>query len=201
MVEMSNFWDKIKNIFQPNVSEDDTYDEIDISYPEKTPLDEQFANLFIRAGGNFLYCETVSIAAEYVKNIILSEKISRMICFDPELQKILNALGVNYIEYPSASADCSFIGCESLVAYNGSIVLSSHQRGGRGINELPNIFIIFSTPSQIEINLKDAMTTINKNKSGHLPSGITSIGGVDINQLDEENVQKPTIYLLLVENE
>ncbi|MBV7441324.1 LUD domain-containing protein [Weeksellaceae bacterium TAE3-ERU29] len=200
-MDMSNFWGKIKNLFQSNVSEEDTYDEIDISYPEEIPLDEKFANLFIKAGGHFLYCETISIAAEYVKNIVLSEKISRMICFDPKLQRILNTLGVNYIEYPSASADCSFVGCESLVAYNGSIVLSSHQRGGRGINELPNTFIVFSNPSQIEVNLKDAMTTINKNKSGHLPNGITSIGGVDANQLDGENTQKPIIYLLLVEDE
>ena len=198
---MSNFWDKIKNFFQPELSEEDTHDEIDISYPEEIPLDEKFANYFISAGGHFLYCETISTAAEYLKKIISSEQISRMICFDPELQKILNTLGVNYIEHPSASADCSFIGCESLVAYNGSIVLSSHQRGGRGIGELPNTFIVFSRPSQIEVNLKDAMTTINRNKSGRLPSGITSIGGVDANQLEEENNEKPTIYLLLVEDE
>lgn len=198
---MPNFWNKIKSFFQPEIPEDNELEEIDISYPEELPLDEKFVSLFTQGGGSFLYCETLAIAAKYLNEIVRSEQICRIICFDKGLQKILNTLGINYIEHPSASADASFIGCESLVAYNGSVVLSYHQSGGRNVKDLPNTFIVYATLSQIEPTLKDAMTSIKKNKSDNIPSGITSIGGISTNQLEEENIIKPLIYLLLVEDE
>lgn len=196
---MSNFWGKLKEFFQPEGQQDKEDTEIDLSYPEEIPLDEKFADYFVKGGGHFLYCENIQTAIKYLHQIIQNERLSRLVCFDEKLQKILNTLSLHYIDYPSASADGCFIGCESLIAYNGSVMISSHQSGGRSIGELPNTYVIYATPNQIEENLKEAMTTINRNKSGRLPNGITSIGGVDASQIKEENAQPPRIFLLLVE--
>lgn len=196
---MPSFWNKIKNIFQPEDNDTDD-DIIDVSYPVEAPMDERYAELFVKGGGHFLYCENISFAIANLKEVLISQNFSRLVCFDPKLQKILNTLGITHIDYPSVTADGCFISCESLIAYNGSIMLSSHQLNGRGLKDLSLLnYIIYATPEQIEENLKDAMTNINRKKSGHLPTGITSIGGVDANQLEKVNYKNPNIFLLLVE--
>lgn len=193
---MVNFWNKIKEIFQPDVEKQD--EEIDLSYTKQLPLDEKFAKFFSEAGGHFLYCENNAEAINYIKRIMEVENISRFICFDEVLQKMLKSAGANYIDYPSATADFNFVNCENLVAYNGSIVLSSDVMSGRKIGELPDNYIIFAHYDQIVGNLSEAMQNLNRNKINRLPSGITSIGGIDANPMNGETSTK-NIYLLIVE--
>lgn len=193
---MSNFWTKIKNLFASEQKDDN--EDIDLSYPEEIPLDEKFASFFSEAGGNFLYCESSQVALNSLKRIIHQENISRFICFDTDLQKMLSNVGAHYINYPSATADFNFIHCESLISYNGSIMLSSDITGGRKISELPENYIVYAKHNQIVDNLSEAMQILNRTKTNNLPSGITSIGGVDANPMNGK-ISTKNIYLLLVE--
>ena len=193
---MPNFWEKIKNLLQPDGNQEE--EEIDLSISKDVALDEKFAKFFSEAGGHFLYCETKSEALSYLNKIIDSEGISRFICFEDDLQKMLNNIGANFINYPSATADFNFVACESLIAYNGSIMLSSDKTAGRKISELPENYIVFANYSQIVDNLSAAMQILNRTKTDKLPSGITSIGGVDSNPMNGQTSTK-NIYLLIVE--
>ncbi len=193
---MTNLWSKIKELFQPEQEDDD--EDIDLSYPVELALDEKFAKFFSEAGGHFLYCENKQEVLYYLKQIIEQEHISRFICFEEPLQKMLTMVGANYINYPSATADFNFIHCESLISYNGSIMLSSDKTGGRKISELPDNFIVYAQHSQIVDNLSEAMQILNRTKMNNLPSGITSIGGVDANPMNGK-ISTKNIYLLIVE--
>lgn len=193
---MTNFWNKIKEMFQPEP--EDTDDDIDLSYPVEMPLDEKFAKYFSEAGGHFLYCDDQQEVLQYLKTIIDQENIGRFICFEKELQKMLMVVGGNHIDYPSASADFNFISCESLISYNGSIMLSSDITGGRKISELPDNYIVYAHHDQIVDNLSEAMQILNRTKTNNLPSGITSIGGVDANPMNGK-ISTKNIYLLIVE--
>lgn len=193
---MNNLWNKIKEIFHPEQEDDD--EELDMSYPVELPLDEKFANFFSEAGGNFLYCEDNKAALSYLKQIIAQEQISRFICFDDDLKKMLTQVGANHIDYPSATADFNFVHCESLISYNGSIMLSSDTTGGRKISELPDNYIVYARYNQIVDNLSEAMQILNRTKTQNLPSGITSIGGVDANPMNGK-ISTKNIYLLIVE--
>ncbi|CAI9430102.1 Uncharacterised protein [Candidatus Ornithobacterium hominis] len=195
---MANFWDKLKSLLQPP-SQEIPDEEIDISYPKKIPLDEQFADYFNKGGGHFFYCENKKEAQVYLQEILKNTNISRLICYDRKLQGMLTAIHANFIDYPSATADANFIKCEGLIAYNGSVMISSNHTGGRKIKELCDAFIIYATPQQIKKNLTEAMQIINRKNSGDFHPSITTIGGIDANELNEiPSAQE--IYLLLVEN-
>ncbi|MXV38177.1 hypothetical protein GO491_05730 [Flavobacteriaceae bacterium Ap0902] len=194
---MNNLWSKLKNFFQPE--EEEETDEIELSISRSIPLDEKFVNYFIQGKGHFLYCESESELLLNLKNISKEEHISRYICFDEKLQNYLISIGANFIDYPSATADFSFLTCESLVAHNGSIMLSSEVTGGRKLSDLPDNFIIYARYNQIVDQLGEGLQKIlSRRKNESMPSGITSIGGVDAHPMDNEPLRN-TIYLLLLD--
>ncbi|MGI9527680.1 MAG: LUD domain-containing protein [Weeksellaceae bacterium] len=195
---MANFWSKLKDFFQPEM-EEENQEDIDLSYSKPMPLDEKFVNYFVQAKGNFLYCESERELLVNLKNIKKEEQISRFVCFDEKLQTYLNTIGATFIDYPSATADFSFLTCESLVAHNGSIMLSSEVSGGRKLSDLPDNFIICAYYNQIVDQLGDGLQKIlSRRRNKSMPSGITSIGGVDANPMENEPIKK-TIYLLLLD--
>lgn len=195
---MANFWEKLKSMFSQS-HQGNTDEDIDLSYPKETPLDEQFADYFNRGGGHFFYCEDKREAQIYLEEILKNTNIGRLICYDRKLQAMLSTMDANFIEYPSATADANFIRCEGLIAYNGSIMISSDQTGGRKIKELCDSFIIYATPQQIKKNLNEAMQIVKRKSSGDYHPSITTIGGIEANQIDE-TPSSQEIYLLLVEN-
>ncbi|MDO5510811.1 MAG: hypothetical protein Q4F57_08950 [Weeksellaceae bacterium] len=194
---MQSFWDKIKGmISRPKEEPED--EELDISYTEKVPTDEEFVKNFTNSGGHFFYCENKQELRKYLKEIVTNENIARFVCFDEKLQKFLGEINVAYQSHPSAIAEYSFVGCEGLIAFNGSIMLSSHNLGGRKITEMADNFVIFATTSQFHENSSGAMSHINRTRTGALPSGITSIGGRDSKPIENLPNSK-YIYLLLLE--
>lgn len=195
---MASFWDKFKNIFQ-SFREEESDEEIDVSYPKEIPLDERFVDYFVRGGGHFFYCEDKEEARAHFIEILENTDIDKVVCFDKNLQLLLKSLGVNFIDYPSSLADANFIGCEGLIAYNGAIMLSGNQTGGRKITDLCDYFIIYATTDQIHKNLTDAMQYIKRKNEGNYPTGITTIGGINTSELDE-TPENQEIFLLLVEN-
>ena len=199
-------WKTIKNLFNKSAlnEADDTNNKVDIfgqnnPMPE-TSLDELFATNFNAGGGHFLYCENEYEALENLAQIIKYENASKLICLDPELQMKLDQINVSYTSNTTTQPqDFSFLKCEFLCAFDGSIMISAHQTAGRKVEEFPLNFIIWANPKQFANNLSDALQKLKSLKKDNLPSNITCIRGKDMHSFSSIPNAK-NIYLLLVDD-
>ena len=163
-------------------------------------LDEVFASNFNAGGGHFLYCENINEAIKNLLQIIQYEKTGPVICVDPILQQYLEKININYTTDPTSQPKgFSFLNCEFLCAFDGSIMLSSHQTAGRKVEEFPLNFIIWANASQFANNLSDGLQKLRSLKKDNLPSNITCIRGKDMHSFSSIPNAK-NIYLLLVDN-
>lgn len=194
-----SMWKKIKQLLVSQ-SEDTSSDESElefVAFQSSDPIDVLFAKNFNAGGGQFFYCENEQEALENLRDILENEQIDEVICFEEKLQSFLYRLNVKHT--PSlGSADFSFIECEYLVAYDGAIMLSSHQTTGRKLNEFPDNFIVYAHPKQLVSNISEALQRLKSSKGENLPSNITSIRGKNMHNFDSSPNAK-NIFLLLVE--
>lgn len=199
-------WKAIKNLLKkaiekPKNKEDDN--QIDLFHPnyfeDNISMDEVFATNFNAGGGHFLFCDNDQEAFQNLKEITNYENVTELICLDPTLQKILTSIDIPYVENPCDSRyTLSFLCCEFLIAFDGSIMLSAHQTCGRNIDDFPSNFIIYARPSQLVENVGVALQKLRTLKKDNLPSKITSIRGKNMHKFP--NIQNAkNIYLLLVE--
>ncbi|GEM52141.1 hypothetical protein F0358_08025 [Empedobacter brevis] len=199
-------WKAIKNLLKkaiekPEDKEDNNH--IDLFHPNysehNVSMDEVFATNFNAGGGHFLFCDNNQEAFQNLKEIIHYENVTELICLDPKLQEILTNIQIPYVENPCDSRyTLSFLSCEFLIAFDGSIMLSAHQTCGRNIDDFPSNFIIYARPSQLVENVGAALQKLRTLKKDNLPSKITSIRGKNMHKFP--NVQNAkNIYLLLVE--
>lgn len=194
-----SMWKKIKQLLNPQTEDSNREDdELEfVSFQSKDPIDVLFAKNFIASGGQFFYCENEQEALEHLKEIVDNEQIDEVICFDEHLKSYLNRLNVKHHSNLNSSADFSFIECEYLAAFDGAIMISSHQTNGRILSTLPHNFIVFASPKQLVSNIGEGMQKIKTNKSDNIPS-ITSIRGKKMHNFDSSSSAK-NIFLLLVE--
>lgn len=196
---MMSMWKKIKKLFKPQTdeSEKDGSELEFVTFQEKDPIDVTFTKNFIAGGGMFLYCENEQETLENLKSILDNESITEVVCFEEELVKFLNRLGAKYHNDFRKDLDYAFISCEYLVAFDGSIMLSSEQTKGRKQEDLPNNIIIWARPNQFTVNINEALQKLNSRKKQSIHT-TTSIRGRNIHNVDASSASK-NIYLLLVE--
>jgi len=164
------------------------------------PLDEQFATNFNAGGGHFLYCENKTEALNNLLQIIQYEKANPIICVDSFLQENLETLNINYTTDPTSQPKgFSLLKCEFLCAFDGSIMISSHQTAGRKVEGFPLNFIIWANPKQFANNLSDGLQKLRSLKKDNLPTNITCIRGKDMHSFSSIPNAK-NIYLLLVDD-
>lgn len=200
-------WKAIKKFFNPtNISTEDqeTNQNVDLFGPDsafqETSLDELFAKNFNAGGGHFLYCADENEALYNLEQIVEYEKINRIICLDQQLQSNLEKIKLTYSNNPAdQSQNFSLLKCEYLCAFDGSIMISAHQTGGRKIEEFPLNFVIWANANQFANNLSDALQKLRSIKKDNLPSNITCIRGKDMHSFSSIPNAK-NIYLLLVDN-
>ncbi len=199
-------WKAIKNLLKKatNQSKDNEDDnQIDLFHPnyneKNISIDEIFATNFNAGGGHFLFCDNHEEAFQNLKDIVNYENVTELICLDPNLQQILNTIQIPFVDNPLESRyTLSFLKCEFLIAFDGSIMLSGHQTSGRDIENFPSNFIIYARPSQLVENVGSALQKLRNQKKDNLPSKITSIRGKNMHKFpNTENAKN--IYLLLVE--
>ena len=199
-------WKAIKNLLKKANQVSDNKEEenhVDLFHPNYTEnnasMDEIFATNFNAGGGHFLFCDNNDEAFQNLKEIVKYENVTELICLDKQLQQILTSIDVPFVEKPSDSRyTLSFLNCEFLIAFDGSIMLSAHQTCGRNIDDFPTNFIIYARPSQLVENVGAALQKLRTLKKDNLPSKITSIRGKNMHKFP--NVQNAkNIYLLLVE--
>lgn len=193
-----SMWKKFKQLLIPgDDSSSQDSDEEFVSFQSNDPIDVLFAKNFNAGGGQFFYCENEQEALENLNEIINNEQVDEVICFEDKLQSFLKRINVRFTNITN-NADFSFIECEYLVAYDGAIMLSSHQTSGRKLTEFPDNFIIYAKPKQLVSNISEALQRLKSSKGENLPSNITSIRGKNMHNFDSSPNAK-NIFLLLVE--
>lgn len=197
---MMSMWKKIKQLIVPpsDETENEESDLEFVTFQSKEPIDVLFTRNFVNGGGHFFYCENEQEALENLKDIVDNERIDEVICFDNKLKSLLNRLNVNQIQNFKSFSDFAFIECEYLVAFDGAIMLSSHQTNGRKQEDIPNNVIIYASPGQLVSNISEALQRLKSCKNENLPTNITSIRGKNLHNVDSSANAK-NIYLLLVE--
>ncbi|MXV14915.1 LutC/YkgG family protein [Hufsiella ginkgonis] len=157
----------------PNLEEAPLYESYD-DYP-----DILFAEQLTMAAGKFVFCED---EIQFIENLLLmaDEKNWRKIyCWEPPLQEMLDKY-----EFPFYSTDTDFmlaeVGitlCESLIARNGSVMVSNGSAAGRRLSIYPHYHIVLAYTSQLVPDLKDAFKLLKARYGQNLPSMTSVITG------------------------
>jgi hypothetical protein len=195
-----------KNIFKTSPESGSSVNEGDINLLNSEinlPIDELFIHHFKSNGGKFIYCENLNELAEQFLNILEENDWfeKEVACFDP---KIMHLLDENRLIYKDVKKPTfSFITCESLIADEGSILLTSNQIKQFKPHELTNDIIVFATASQILQNKNDGLSAIKNKYNKQIPNNITTIKffkkSTENDYLSYGSVQK-NLYLLLLED-
>lgn len=142
-------------------------------------LEVVFAEQFTAVAGNFLYCEDDIQFIENLIELAESKNWRKIYCWEPQLQEMLM-----HFEYPFISNDKDFLNadvgitfCESLIARNGSIMVSSGTDAGRRLSIYPNSHIVLAYTSQLVLDLKDGFARLKAKYGNALPSMISTITG------------------------
>jgi L-lactate utilization protein LutC len=172
-------------------------------YQNDAPLDEQFTFNFKKNGGKFIYCENLNEISDQLVNILEENDWfeSEVMCFNPTLFRFLDENRLTYLNI--SNPKFLFIGCESLIADEGSILLNSKQIKQLKPNELPSNIICFATTSQILENKSDGLRKIKTKYDKDYPTNITTIKYFE--KVKEEDFlhygsSHKNLYLLLLED-
>jgi len=171
---------------------------------ENLSLDQSFVQNFLANKGKFLYCTTLEEITLNLAQIAEENQWENLICNDLDLLKLVKAIGLNTIEKFSNSHPI-FVGCEHLIAENGSILFSSNQLKECKISDLSENFIVYATTSQLVNTNGESLTGIKSRYQGNIPSNISAIKNYNpnSNQMDfmnYGNTNAKNLYLLLFED-
>ena len=173
-------------------------------FPEdKLPIDEKFTYNFNKNGGKFLYCENMDEVVDAFDNILLENDWYEkdVMCLNKHLKQKFKGFNLNFID--SSESTFFLTTCESLIAKNGSILLSSNQIKEKKLNVLTFNFIIFSTTSQLVDTISDGLQIIKNKSRKHIPSNITNIKDFETDKEKDfmsYGSSTKNLYLLLLED-
>ncbi|MCV6631473.1 MAG: lactate utilization protein [Flavobacteriaceae bacterium] len=171
-----NLWKRLlgleSNLPQDKLEETSKY----MPDTKEPPLDEKFILLFKKNGGKFLYCLNTDEARSNLEAILEEQNITaqRLANTDNTLKELFPNN-----QYAGATncqqADCLLIGCENLIAKDGSILLSSHQIRENKLMHLPKKMIVVAYTSQIVPDISNGLQRIKNQCKNEIPSNITTI--------------------------
>jgi L-lactate dehydrogenase complex protein LldG len=157
----------------PNLEDTPLYEE----YTDH--LDVLFAEQFSAVSGNFIFCEDEIQLIENLLNFAEKKNWRKIYAWEPTLQSLLS----NY-EFPFYSTDTDFLNadvgitfCESLVARNGSVLISNGTESGRRLSIYPHIHIVIAYTPQLVLDLKDGFKLLKDKYPEGLPSMVSNITG------------------------
>jgi len=193
-----------KRLLNPNKNKVSEKEARGKYYPEeKLPIDEKFTYNFNKNGGKFLYCENFEETLEAFDNILLENDWyeTEVFCINEQLTSRFDGFNLTFSKREKATFFLST--CESLVANNGSILLSSNQMKEKKLHELPDNIIIFATTSQLVDTISEGLRIIKNQCQGKIPSNITTIQDFESNKEKDfmsYGSSTKNLYLLLLED-
>jgi len=160
----------------PNLEDLPLYDTSD---DEKELPDVLFAEEFIAAAGQFVFCEDEIQFIEILLNLAEERNWHKIYCWEPGLQTLLEQYGYPYYETDKdfEQAEVGFTLCEALIARNGSILLSNGGAAGRRLSIYPPVHIVLAYTSQLVMDIKDGLKLLKDKYGASLPSMITTVTG------------------------
>ena len=171
---------------------------------DSPPIDETFTINFNKNGGKFLYCENIEEVQDYFNHIIKENN------WDKKKALILNKhLKEKFKDFKLADVskketpDFLFTTCESLIANDGSLLISSNQIAEKKLIELPENFIVFATTSQFVKTISEGLQLIKAKNKSTIPSNITTIKHFKANVTNDflsYGSSTKNLYLLLLED-
>lgn len=201
---MSKFW---STLFGKKVSpKQEESGERGPHMPAKeVPVEQTFADKFTQRGGKFVYCEQLNDAKDAFANIVKEypTEIRELLCLEPALAEKLD-VGITLTK-TNLNAKVMLCNCESLVAYDGSVVVCEHQLGSNKLSDLPETLVILAGTRQFSKTVSDALKNIKNRYADNIPLNITSIKQFKSDVLNEENYMNygsgvKEVYLLLLED-
>lgn len=146
---------------------------------EEESLDVTFAYELSRSSGHFVYCDGEIAVIENL--ILLAERlnITKIFAWEPMVQKLLDQYGFPVYTTPHKfdQAEAGITGCESLIARNGSVLVSNGAAAGRRLSVYPPIHIVIARASQLVMDVKHGLRKIQDRYAGQIPSMLTLITG------------------------
>ncbi len=190
-----------KKLFQSSKSKETKATALDTI---ELPIDETFVQNFIAKNGKFLYCTSLDEVVLNLANIFEENNWDHIVCNDIDLLKLVKTLNIKTTEGFNNSLPV-FLGCEYLIAENGSILFSSNQLKDYKISEFSDDFIVYATTSQLVKNNDESLTGIKTKYQGNIPSNISAIKSFDPSKKDLDfmtygNNNSKNLYLLLFED-
>jgi len=158
------------------------YPELDptpLYFPTEESLDLVFATEFNKVKGEFIYCEDLGSFAKNYESLIQEYNWKDIRVWDTEIQEILNKYNIPYNSGSEdlESADIGFTLCEALLARNGSILMSSGLKSGRGLLILPPVHMVLAYQNQLVMDLKDGFGLLRNKYMNGIPSSVVCITG------------------------
>jgi len=157
----------------PNLEDTPLYEEYN------DHLDVLFAEQLTAVSGNFVFCENDIQLIENLLHLAEEKGWRKIYCWEPGLQELLSTY-----EFPFYSTDTDFLNadvgitaCESLIARNGSIMVSNGTEAGRRLSIYPHVHIVIARSSQLVLDLKDAFKLLKEKYAENLPTMISNITG------------------------
>lgn len=160
--------------YQDVDTESDVFAEQDGEY-----MEELFARAFIRANGKFVFSSDVNELADNLGALIANSSVKKLYYGEEFLAGLLQSLDVELYNKPGDifQCDASVTSCEALIARHGTIVCSSHDKGGRkGIVAAP-IHIVFATNKQLVYSIREAMQYLGEKYKTDMPSLVSFLTG------------------------
>ncbi len=166
----------------------------------------QFAERFMEAGGNFIYCEDEIQLVENLLAILEKEKAKRLYAWEDSLKGLLDRYEFPYFDDDRdfSHAEIGLTTCEALIARHGSILVSNGQSSGRRLSIYPPVHIVIADSGQVCMDIKDGLAFL-QSRYQQIPSMISLITGpsrtADIEKTLVLGAHGPkALYLLLLEN-
>lgn len=201
---MSTFWSKLFG--NKTTSKEEEVEERGPHMPNiEVPVEQTFAEKFTKRGGKFVYCEQLEDAKSAFNDVVKEypSQVRELLCLDQEIAKKLDT-GITLTK-TNLNAKIMLCGCESLVAYDGSIVVCEHQLGSNKLSDLPETLVILAGTRQFSKTVSDALKNIKHRYAENIPLNITSIKQFKTEVLAEDNYMNygsgvKEVYLLLLED-
>lgn len=150
-----------------------------IYHPIEISLDKEFKKKLESIGGTVHMADSETELYTLLKDFLLPFQNKNICCHEDEICEKLVKYGIPFSNYSALNKEieAGITSCEFLIAYTGSVMVSSAQKGGRQMFVYPPVHVIIARQNQLVDYLEKAYSDIQEKYKDNLPSHIALITG------------------------
>ncbi len=165
-----------------------------------TELDEEFAHNLTQQGGKFIYCPTHQDLVDNIAGITQQWSLKNLACYEQSIKALLSTIHQDIQITKANIADVFICNCESLIASDGRIMVTSIQTGYNKVRDLPEKVIVIAKTSQLVKNMGEGLTQINFRHKKNIPGQITSIRNKNSDKTGIDRPNDKQLFILMIED-